>query len=159
LTHQRDGLPPPDDWVNTDVAELDLVRMLGPRTIVARPLGDLDRLDSLADHRVLRWLVRWLLRHLGHVSWLAHRLGGSSWDTRMVLDWRNTVAATAALDVPAGTPVIATWGSAHLPGIGTLLARNDFTLEQVHWFTAIAPRRWWRRRGGAPAAGPVSTLG
>jgi hypothetical protein len=72
LAHQRDGLKRREDWVNTDVASLDLVRMLGPRTIIAMADGaSLDRLDEVAEHRLARWSIRWLLRNLGHISWLA----------------------------------------------------------------------------------------
>jgi hypothetical protein len=148
LTHQRDGLKRRDDWMNTDVTTLDLVRMLGPSKIIAMT-GDasLDRLDEFAEHWLARWFVRWLLRNLGHVSWLAGRLGRSPLDSRMVLDWRNTVAATAALATPADGHVVAIWGSEHLPGIGELLVRNDFILDRVQWFTAIA---FGRHRGELP---------
>jgi hypothetical protein len=69
----------------------------------------------------------------------------------MLLDWRNIVAAQAALAGPAGSHVVAIWGAAHLPGIGGLLGRNDFTLERVVWFDAIMPRRGRVAATGSPA--------
>lgn len=137
LVHQRDGLPEQDDWVNTDVTALDMIRMLGPRTILARADRErADRLGELVDHQRTVRSVRWLLRNLGHVTRVTD-LWSRSATSGLTLDWRNAIAASAALAVPAGSHVVAIWGCKHLPGIGELLARNDFVLEDVRWFTAM----------------------
>lgn len=164
LMSQKDGVPAGEDWVNTDTTEVTLVRLLGPRRIVDA-LSD-KRLpavvDLLAGHRLGRAGLRWLMRNLGRLqrfSVLAGDGAVAGLDNRVVVDWRNAFAVTAALAAPAGSHVVAVWGALHLPGIGDSLQDNDFVLGEVSWYTAIAPRWTLRRRGELAAGGIVDLEG
>lgn len=142
LVAQKSSITYRPTWVNADVNAIDFIRMLGPQTVIDRLSHhpDLDDINTLPRWVPIGWLLRFVLRYLGALHPALHALGSGPLDRGVVLEWRNLVAASAALSAPDGAHVMAIWGAAHLPGIGALLERNGFVLSETRWVPAIGRR-------------------
>ena len=146
LTYQLDGLTVRPEWQNIDVDRLTAIRSMGPkaaRRLFEQPdfIDDLTELSPDWQRRfgdALRFTVRGLpMLRLMPVSLTLGRPA-----TRMVEDWRNVLAATAALDAVAQQPVVMLWGAAHLAGMGDIFEANGFELQRpVIWLDAVHRKR------------------
>lgn len=129
-------------WRNTDTDILTLFsrlddpeRWISSMEAAAKALGGLDK-------EVASMSVGWVLRHL---PMLSRMLSVRAWfsrsvrrDRRVFLDDRNLIAVEAALSAPGD--VVATWGAAHLPGIGKGLRAAGFRHVDRQWTVALGKR-------------------
>jgi hypothetical protein len=142
LVTQTDAMTFRSSWVNTDVSELDVIRMVGPQNIVNRfssfsRTPDMSAISRLPPMIPVGWFIRFALRYFTAASSLLRAIRPGELDRNVLVKWRNMVAVTAALNTPDGSHVIAVWGSEHVGGIGALLERNGFALTTVRWIPAI----------------------
>lgn len=147
LVYQRDALTMREHWHNVDVDRLTALRSMGPeagRRLFERSPAFLDEIGEMSDGA--RHFLAGALRAVARTMPATHRLVPASLTLgrpamRMVEDWRNILATTAALREVHGRPVVLVWGAGHLSGMGDILKTNGFRLaEPVVWLDAIGRR-------------------
>ncbi|OLF05546.1 hypothetical protein [Actinophytocola xanthii] len=146
---QRDSvMSTAPSWTHSDVADIDLVRVLGPEYHPASGKELQSKIEWIRQRNatyglaLLRYLEGWKQVRRGddvqkdkhHVDW---------WAKQVISSWRECVELTKVLGQEGDTVLI--WGAPHMKGLSQGLLRNGFELVDTQWFTACtAPRLWWR---------------
>jgi len=128
------ALPYQEHWVNVDLTDLELVRLIGPENIPAMGLtaqdGDLGAPLMAILFRALAW------DRLGLLRYLIRRDEGRRQFENVVVNHRNTVAGQGLFSTDPGRDVVLIWGADHLTGIGGLLRQAGFRHTGTQWLNA-----------------------
>jgi hypothetical protein len=141
--YQLDELRERDTWVNVDITDLELVRMIGPDAILDSQRGIDQVVAEMGVHaqhivpplfvlvmRVLALDRRGLFRRFAARRDKYHQRFADA-----IVTHRNSVAATAALG--GGGDIVLVWGADHLAGIGALLRDAEFRLTRTTWMPVV----------------------
>ncbi|MFH1048011.1 MAG: hypothetical protein V1738_06975 [Patescibacteria group bacterium] len=145
LVHQMDALAPKDTWTNTDLTQLELIRLLvGSRltSFIASLYGRFG--DTTVRQTFFGTLFDMAIHSHVLISILAMLIMLPKYRRfkRHILDDRNTVAHRGIVTaLNTHNHVNSIWGAAHLPGIAFSLKNDGFALTKVEWRTAFVFRQ------------------
>lgn len=128
LSYQSDNIIYEGSWNNTDISDLDLVRIIGPQKVLTTFKSNYKSITSLENlgtfpKKIARKFVIWMIGR------------SKSLHPAVFLDWRNFVAMSAIL--ADNNNILALWGANHLVGMSLILESNGYVLQSKRWFTAI----------------------
>lgn len=134
---QKKFLKFPSNAVNIDLSDLDVLHLLGERKfrkLFAPPSAPLE--GDVSENADYRNLARKLLRHANLTLALSSLVPSHRSSSKVVLDMRNSLAVSAALDAPA-KEVVLVWGAGHLRGMIKILKRKGFKITSLGYNDAL----------------------
>lgn len=143
VTHQKEGLSYPPEWINTDIGMADLLRLFAERNLrLIR--GHIEPTPLDKDRALFQWLLDAMLRNFVPVIWTIRLLTGFSSlkrDVReVILDHRNEVGMKAIFNHLQHRDVVTIWGAEHLYGMDEDLRAAGFREVRREWFDAYRSR-------------------
>lgn len=135
-------LNPPDSWVNADITDVEMMRLLGSHALphakkmrrIATTVSWMRPLWRGITGRAIRFAVKRAFPDMDTMERAAkHKPEG-----KVIVEHRNAVALEHLLGTDS--EVWTSWGGGHIPGIHDGLLEAGFCLTDQTWRTAIASR-------------------
>jgi len=141
LVHQMDAIELREEWVHSDLTQIEFIRLLIAAKLtrfVLRMFGMANRAGRRFD--IIGRLFEWALQSHVAVALVAMLLMLPKYRKfkSIILDKRNEVAHEGIMKaLQTSNRASATWGAAHLPGMSDMLADQGFALTDTEWRTAF----------------------
>ncbi len=145
LKHQMVVMEPKDTWHNTDLTQLELIRLMVQGKLAAFVSKMFARMSDAATRRTIGGMLFDYAIHshfLIAIPAMLLMLPKYRKFKYYILDYRNDVAFDGIKEaLREHNHVNSIWGAAHLPGMATMLQNEGFALTNTEWHTAFTFRQ------------------
>ena len=148
LQYQKSGLTYDTTWINTDVSQYDLIRLLVSQnvTLLKKEKGVEELFNDEVGKLAVRWLVNKLFDQFIAFAVIAYVaslfLPNKRKLRRIILDNRNEVGLRGINECLSRSNVVTIWGAGHLRGIEKSLKGYGFREIRREWFTVYNIRSY-----------------
>lgn len=138
LKLQKDWIEYKDDWINSDITNLELVRLFIKHNIKS-PFKKIDTKlfeDLEKNKEMVCYIVNYMLKFFPIIT----KIFGKSKSNKIIIDYRNKIAFNAIMNTNGN--VLSIYGTGHLVGIEKMLLNNGFKKVEENWLTAYSVRNY-----------------